>query len=326
MGLCKYPVNSDVVGGIRPCGQCHHCRQTRRRQKTTRLMLEGAMHEHILFVTLTYMDEFLPTETFDPNTGQVFSHPDGVLEKRALQLFLKRLRKKFPPKTIRYFACGEYGDKNLRPHYHALLFGVDIKHSDKIIDAWCDPATGLLMCDPDRITIEEPRSHWDVAQYCNAYLTKQMTSPKDERLQGRSPEFALFSKGIGFNAVTGIVTGLNNLSGAAYIERHGDIPRNLVLNGKSMPIDRNLREKILDALQISENAQIISKEKYDEEMRAMLLRARSNPEIPKQWLSDPHDTVRIGWALEKQYVAEKSQQLLNAEHRTQLFDQRKTIL
>jgi len=38
---------------------------------------------------------------------------------------MKRLRKSQEPKIIRYYHCGEYGDKNGRPHYHACLFNHD---------------------------------------------------------------------------------------------------------------------------------------------------------------------------------------------------------
>ena len=37
---------------------------------------------------------------------------------------MKRLRKKYKNKKIRYYHCGEYGDKNFRPHYHAIIFGL----------------------------------------------------------------------------------------------------------------------------------------------------------------------------------------------------------
>ncbi len=43
-----------------------------------------------------------------------------------MTLFLKRLRKKYK-NAIRYFQCGEYGEKNLRPHYHIILFGHDFE-------------------------------------------------------------------------------------------------------------------------------------------------------------------------------------------------------
>lgn len=50
---------------------------------------------------------------------------------RDFQLFLKRLRKSCAPDTVRFFCGGEYGDKNMRPHFHALLFNYDF--SDKVV-------------------------------------------------------------------------------------------------------------------------------------------------------------------------------------------------
>lgn len=51
--------------------------------------------------------------------------PGGTLVKRDLQLFMKRLRKKFGV-GIRFYGCGEYGEKFGRPHYHVLLFNRDM--------------------------------------------------------------------------------------------------------------------------------------------------------------------------------------------------------
>ena len=40
---------------------------------------------------------------------------------------MKRLRKAFPNKKIRYYHCGEYGELNFRPHYHAIIFNLDFE-------------------------------------------------------------------------------------------------------------------------------------------------------------------------------------------------------
>lgn len=50
----------------------------------------------------------------------------NIPDKRSIcvldyQLFMKRLRKKYGPK-IRFYQCGEYGEKKGRPHYHAIIF------------------------------------------------------------------------------------------------------------------------------------------------------------------------------------------------------------
>ena len=43
---------------------------------------------------------------------------------------MKRLRKHFSSRKIRFFHCGEYGEQFQRPHYHAIIFGLDF--TDKV--------------------------------------------------------------------------------------------------------------------------------------------------------------------------------------------------
>ena len=62
-----------------------------------------------MFITLTYDDKHLPK--------------NGSLCKSDLQLFWKRLRKNSGAK-IKYYGAGEYGPKNYRPHYHAIVIGL----------------------------------------------------------------------------------------------------------------------------------------------------------------------------------------------------------
>lgn len=93
-----------------PCGQCIGCRLERSRQWAIRCVHEASLYERNCFITLTFAPEHLPVS--------------GSLDKRDFQLFMKRLRKKFGA-GVRYFHCGEYGEKNGRPHYHACLFNFD---------------------------------------------------------------------------------------------------------------------------------------------------------------------------------------------------------
>lgn len=92
-----------------PCGKCLGCRERLAQDWSVRCVHEAQMHERNSFVTLTYDQVNLPE--------------DGSIDVSHWQGFAKRFRHKFGP--FRFFHCGEYGELNLRPHYHALIFGHD---------------------------------------------------------------------------------------------------------------------------------------------------------------------------------------------------------
>ena len=95
-----------------PCGRCGGCRLDRADQWATRCVHEAQLYgARNSFITLTFSNEHCPT--------------NYSVDVRDLQLFMKRLRKSLPSQLIRFFACGEYGEQNLRPHYHALIFNYD---------------------------------------------------------------------------------------------------------------------------------------------------------------------------------------------------------
>lgn len=52
-----------------------------------------------------------------------YSDAPADLVYRDFQLFMRRVRKSFPGSA--FYMSGEYGEKNGRPHFHAVLFGVD---------------------------------------------------------------------------------------------------------------------------------------------------------------------------------------------------------
>lgn len=121
--LSKY--NSDFREEIEvPCGHCLGCRLDHADMWATRITMEAKTWKKCCFVTLTYNNPNLPMKYGKP-----------TLCKKDLQDFLKRLRyyhqgieKWINPKTgeyenpIRYYACGEYGPKGGRPHYHLAIF------------------------------------------------------------------------------------------------------------------------------------------------------------------------------------------------------------
>lgn len=115
-----------------PCGHCIGCRLKYSTDWAARCLLELKYSDCASFITLTYDNEHLPkpNEIIDSN-GVITTSPVNPLVKRDLQLFFKRVRKKFPDKKIRYFAAGEYSP-NGRPHYHIILFNLDFTHDRKL--------------------------------------------------------------------------------------------------------------------------------------------------------------------------------------------------
>lgn len=106
------------------CGKCTECINLHKVVWQHRLEDEKKCHDVCCFVTLTY------------------AKTDGDLHPDDLTKFLKRFRKAIAPVKIRYFACGEYGSKGQRPHYHIVVFGYDFP------DKWefRKDKKGFMMC------------------------------------------------------------------------------------------------------------------------------------------------------------------------------------
>lgn len=90
-----------------PCNKCNGCICDKARDWAVRCVHEAAMHPCNTFATFTYAE--MP--------------PRASLSLRTFQLFMKKLRFTYGP--VRFLASGEYGGRFGRPHYHALLFGLD---------------------------------------------------------------------------------------------------------------------------------------------------------------------------------------------------------
>lgn len=106
----KRKSNSGIAVQV-PCGQCAGCKLEHSRQWAVRCMHELKMHAGSnwgsAMLNLTYDNKHLPY-------GYTLSLAD-------YQNFLKKLRKVRGP-GLRFFGCGEYGDKFGRPHYHIITF------------------------------------------------------------------------------------------------------------------------------------------------------------------------------------------------------------
>lgn len=146
-----------------PCGQCIGCRLERSRQWAMRCMHEASLYDENCFITLTYADEHLPQW--------------NSLDKSAFPKFMKRLRKRYHDRRIRFYHCGEYGAQFGRPHYHAILFGFDFEDKKAFTvrngnQTWTSAVLETLwpfgLCEIGSVTFES-------AAYVARYVTKKVS-------------------------------------------------------------------------------------------------------------------------------------------------------
>lgn len=164
-----------------PCGQCAGCRLDQSKQWALRCVHEAQVHDENCFITLTYNNENLPK--------------DGSLNKRDFQLFMKRLRKKYG-EGIRYYMCGEYGERYSRPHYHACIFGFDFPDkelwkNEKGVRLYRSKSLEILW-EYGYSSIGEV--NFETAAYVARYVRKKLNNKLDFVYEGKQKEFALMSR------------------------------------------------------------------------------------------------------------------------------------
>jgi len=150
-----------------PCSKCIECRLDYARQWAVRCVHEAQMHESNVFVTLTYSDENLKSPR---------------LIYKDFQNFMKKLRK-LQNDPISFFVTGEYGEKQKRPHWHAIIFnwaprdGKHFRTTDKSHKVFTSETLTNLWghghTEYGSVTLES-------AGYCARYAAKKLVHGKDE--------------------------------------------------------------------------------------------------------------------------------------------------
>lgn len=200
----EHTVYSDVVfpSFDIPCGKCIGCRLDYSRSWAARCLLEIKEHDSNYFVTLTYDDNHLPLSMGTlPDTGEMVT--TATLVKSDFQKFMKRLRKAADEK-IRFFACGEYGDRTARPHYHAILFGLhldDLRFYKRVGDFNYYTSEWLSKIWPFGFVVVG-EACFETAAYVARYVTKKLNGAAAEKYEqlGIIPEFCLMSRRPGIAA------------------------------------------------------------------------------------------------------------------------------
>lgn len=165
---CGKPDTADFVYS---CGRCVGCCLRRARDLAIRCVHQSRSVDISTchFLTFTHSDSSLPRL------------PDGrpTLDKTLMPAMFKRLRKNTGVAGIKFLQVGEYGTQTLRPHYHAVVFGLPLSdlrpfkkgrfghqlyNSKTLQDAW-----------QDRGHVVAGSFTFDTAQYCARYmLDKQL--------------------------------------------------------------------------------------------------------------------------------------------------------
>lgn len=260
------------------CGKCLACRVKKRRDWTSRLLLEMLEHQHGAFLTLTYDELHVPWN--EAGTSR-------TLSKRDFQLFMKRLRinlerRKKTSYPIRFYACGEYGvNGTQRPHYHIILFGVSDLDYDLITaihNAWTDK-DGL----PYGFFRLDPLNAKRVA-YVAGYIMKKLIAPRkvykhlsdgtrvldrdksDRDDEGTQAEFRLMSRRPGI-ASESVKRWIELYQSSPAFRRKlvidGDVTSVIHHMGQFLFLDRFLKKKLRESLGVE-----FDPTPYYEEMRA----------------------------------------------------------
>ena len=211
-----------------PCNNCIGCRIERARQWSLRNYHEASVSSSACFITLTFGDEATIDNVFRLDEFKNLSRNRKFEEARKrintlvrgdFSRFIKRLRKILregyyyydelgrkqfyqQKEGLRFYACGEYGELNERPHYHALIYNFDFPGKQYIATQdghmyWTHPvlekAWGYGFVYISDFTI-------NTASYVSRYVTKKINGRlKDEWYQGKEPEYQVCSNrpGIG---------------------------------------------------------------------------------------------------------------------------------
>lgn len=169
-----------------------------------------------------------------------------TLVKKDFQDFMKRLRKLHPKDLkLKYYACGEYGSKGMRPHFHAIIYDLNRELLQK---AWTKGDVHI----------------GDVSGASVAYTVKYMHKGKMipvHKNDDRQPEFSLMSKRLGANYLTQSVQDYHTADiNRAYLTLEG---------GVKIAMPRYYKEKLYTDEQRKQQGQTVEKlsEEHERKLR-----------------------------------------------------------
>lgn len=243
-----------------PCGRCPPCKLRKVNGWVFRMLEESKISTSSHFVTLTY----------DTRTVPLSENGFMTLRKSDFQKYMKRLRKLCPDAILKYYAVGEYGTNNNRPHYHAIVFNVpDITFYHQ---AW-----GLGQIHIGTVTGES-------IAYTMKYIDKQKGKKLHAR-DDRETEFPLMSKKLGANYLTDEIINYHQADiSRLYATKEG---------GHRIALPRYYREKIYSENDLK-NQVILIQSTMEDEAAAELREFQSLGYPPSYTFEAWKDSKRFG--------------------------------
>lgn len=226
MATCLHPITIDGV--LLPCGKCPVCRQNYRQSLADRYVLYRSLCKCSFFVTLTYDDDNLPyclPDNLPLSEAKSYDWKPCFI-KDHIKLFLKRLRYDLNPIEVKALVTSEFGDQFGRPHYHLCFFLNSYMSlsdfEDSVSDTWHFGQVEVSSLTDSRIA------------YCVKYALKDDFKHPWFGYSQRKP-FRLFPSGV----LSPLASYLND-----YIYNDGYIRSSVKINGRSVKLDRSLKNNL----------------------------------------------------------------------------------
>lgn len=171
-----------------PCGKCISCRLEYSRQWAVRATHEASIHSDNCFITLTYDQKFITNYRLN------YTHFQNFMQSLRDYVRSDCKSKNIPFSEIGFMVCGEYGEQNKRPHWHACIFGwkpsdAEYKYSSDLGDKIY---TSELLGPKNKTQVEDDKNRlWNYgiaefgsvtfksAGYIARYSTKKLTHGND---------------------------------------------------------------------------------------------------------------------------------------------------
>lgn len=129
-------------------------------------------------LTPSYKANYIEKEVLNGNGFTWIARYCPTLNRYDVRYWLKKVRiyyKRFTGEnlpTFRYAFCGEYGSRGGRPHYHALIFGLDSSQLNWILKFWNDAYGYTYVKEIPILNQDGSDARLIVSRYVGKYISK----------------------------------------------------------------------------------------------------------------------------------------------------------